>query len=176
VLEIGVYSGGSLGMWRSYFGPQSHIIGLDIEESCKAYESDHVQIEIGDQSDRNFWQNFKKKIGPVDVIIDDGGHLPKQQKVTLEELLPHLNPGGVYLCEDITGEHNPFHSYIDGVSRALHALNWNQENVDANAFQSRVEAIHTYPFVCVIQTRDSDMALLQADKRGTQWQPFFERS
>ena len=38
VLEIGVYSGGSLAMWKHYFGPQSKIYGVDIEPACKAYE------------------------------------------------------------------------------------------------------------------------------------------
>ena len=33
VLEIGIYSGGSLEMWRSYFGEESHIYGVDIEEA-----------------------------------------------------------------------------------------------------------------------------------------------
>src|SRR5262245_54320107 len=36
VLEIGIYSGGSLEMWRSYFGPQARIYGVDIEEACRA--------------------------------------------------------------------------------------------------------------------------------------------
>ncbi len=33
VLEIGVYSGGSLEMWKAYFGPRCRIYGVDIEES-----------------------------------------------------------------------------------------------------------------------------------------------
>src|SRR4051794_16123713 len=35
VLEIGIYSGGSLDMWRPYFGDQCHIYAVDIEEACK---------------------------------------------------------------------------------------------------------------------------------------------
>jgi len=41
-LEIGIYSGGSLPMWRSYFGERCAIYGVDIEEACKAYENDSV--------------------------------------------------------------------------------------------------------------------------------------
>jgi hypothetical protein len=35
VLEIGVYGGGSLQMWREYFGPNCRVYGVDIEEACR---------------------------------------------------------------------------------------------------------------------------------------------
>src|SRR5215472_16408253 len=47
VLEIGVYSGGSLEMWSEYFGPEAQIYGVDIEPACKAYDSDSVKVLIG---------------------------------------------------------------------------------------------------------------------------------
>jgi ubiquinone/menaquinone biosynthesis C-methylase UbiE len=51
VLEIGVYSGGSLAMWKHYFGPQAKIYGVDIEQACKAYEDKQTKILVGDQAD-----------------------------------------------------------------------------------------------------------------------------
>src|SRR5271168_3886972 len=62
VLEIGIYSGGSLDMWRNYFGAGSHIYGVDIEPDCQAYESDGVRILIGDQADRSFWSRVKQQV------------------------------------------------------------------------------------------------------------------
>lgn len=44
VLEIGIYSGGSLQMWRNYFGPGCEIYGIDIESACKAYENESVRV------------------------------------------------------------------------------------------------------------------------------------
>src|SRR5215467_12872779 len=85
VLEIGIYSGGSLPMWREYFGEQSHIYGVDIEEACRAYEGERIKIMIDDQADRMFWAEFKKSVPVIDILIDDGGHLAEQQLVTLEE-------------------------------------------------------------------------------------------
>ena len=38
VLEIGVADGGSLEIWRRYFGPKARIVGLDINPGCKAFE------------------------------------------------------------------------------------------------------------------------------------------
>ena len=46
-LEIGVFHGGSLQMWKNYFGPRAQIIGVDINPACKAFEEDGITIEIG---------------------------------------------------------------------------------------------------------------------------------
>src|ERR1700730_8454263 len=56
VLEIGIFSGGSLEMWREYFGPRSQIYGIDIEPGCKTYENEFIKVFIGDQSSRDFWK------------------------------------------------------------------------------------------------------------------------
>src|SRR5688572_18968779 len=38
VLEIGVFQGGSLQMWRDYFGPGAKIVGIDIDPRCMQFE------------------------------------------------------------------------------------------------------------------------------------------
>src|SRR6266851_3385960 len=88
IVEIGIYSGGSLEMWRDYFGANCRIIGVDIEPACKVYESNSVRVFIGDQADREFWKRLKQEVGTVDIVIDDGGHASQQQIITLEEMLP----------------------------------------------------------------------------------------
>ena len=60
ILEIGIFSGGSLPMWRSYFGPKCHIYGIDIEDVCKAHQNEYTDVFIGDQEDRGFWRTFKE--------------------------------------------------------------------------------------------------------------------
>ena len=180
IVEIGIYSGGSLKMWREYFGQECIVYGIDIEDACKVYENDNVHILIGDQSDRNFWQTFRNEVGLVDIVIDDGGHLPLMQLVTLEETLNHIKPGGVYLCEDITGRFNPFHSYVSGLSRSLHDTMYRDENCSSkqqicpNPFQKIVNSIHLYPFVLVIEMNLNLVNTFSSPKRGTQWQPFFK--
>lgn len=182
VLEIGVYSGGSLGMWKQYFGPRCRVYGVDIEEACRAYEDDSVKIFIGDQADRNFWTLFKKEVPLLDIVIDDGGHKFYQQSVTLDQLLPHLRPGGVYLCEDLPGSDNKFHGYISGLSRNLHASKRAEVNTTRwptasdgfipTPFQRAVHSVHLYPFVAVIEKTESPVSEFVALKQGTQWQPF----
>jgi hypothetical protein len=183
VLEIGIYSGGSLEMWRDYFGPRCQIYGIDIEPACRAYESDFVKVFIGDQGDRNFWKRFKREAPAIDIVIDDGGHLAQQQIVTFEELLPHLQPGGVYLCEDVHGTLNTFASYLYGFAHNLNATDRSQDNVDSSerrlvcgttALQSAVRSIHLYPYVTVVERTDAPVPELVAPKHGTQWQPFLK--
>jgi len=94
IVEIGIYSGGSIDMWRSCLGPDCRVIGVDIESACRSYERPGVEIEIGDQADPAFWRDFFARHPQVDIIIDDGGHQVHQQAPTLAAVLPHLVPGG----------------------------------------------------------------------------------
>lgn len=176
ILEIGIYSGGSLDMWQAYFGKQCEVIGVDIEEACKVYERPSVQVLIGDQADRKFWGEVKRKIGPVDIVIDDGGHLPQQQIITLEETLPLLRPNGVFLCEDIHGADNAFLAYVTGLMGELNTANVQRSDapfeVKTTPFQESIGAITVYPFVVVVEKNGQPVAQLKAPKHGTQWQPF----
>lgn len=170
ILEIGVYSGGSLGMWKAYFGQRCRVYGVDIEDSCKLHEGDGVEVFIGDQADRAFWREVKAKVPYFDIIVDDGGHETDQQVITLEEMLPHLAPGGVYLCEDVEGRSNNFGFYASGLScqlnarTALHDLENNERRLvtSTSAFQSAIHSIHIYPFVVVIERRVAPVAELVA--------------
>jgi len=172
VLEIGVFSGGSLEMWRHYFGPRCRVYGVDIEEACRSYENEFTEIFIGDQADRGFWKAFKKRVAHLDILVDDGGHRPEQQIATLEEMLPHLRPGGVYLCEDIHGTHNGFAAYMLGLVRNLNAMtdDPSQPGVRPSPLQASIHSVHFYPYVTVIEKTERPVPLFIAPRRGTEWQ------
>jgi hypothetical protein len=178
VVEVGVYSGGSMPMWRHYFGDGCKVHGVDIQKECKAYEDSHTTIHIGDQGDRGFWKRFREVVPSVDVLIDDGSHWPEHQIVTLEEMLQHLRPGGVYICEDVHGTGNPFAAYARSLADELNAtLGWiyreDEITCSATAFQAAVHSVHLYPFVVVIEKRDSALKGFSCPKHGTEWQPFW---
>jgi hypothetical protein len=99
-VEIGVANGSSLKMWEVYF-PQAKIFGIDINPACKQFESERSTVLIGDQSDIKFLGEAVNESGPVDVLIDDGGHTMRQQQTTLSEMFKHISPGGVYIIEDL---------------------------------------------------------------------------
>jgi Methyltransferase domain len=174
VVEIGVYSGGSLGMWKDYFGPKAHIYGVDIGPECESFKGPGVDIFIGDQADPDFWRSFVKDVPTVDVVIDDGGHQTFQQIATLEALLPHIRPGGIYVCEDIGGEYNPFLDYVFGLSRGLHEYPYGtkpNKGMSPSDIQLALDSFHFYPFVTVVEKRADRLDRLISSKHGTEWQP-----
>ena len=182
-LEIGIYSGGSLSMWSEYFGSKAQIYGVDIEPACKEYETDTTRIFICDQSDRAFWKDFRETVPILDIVVDDGGHTPLQQRVSLEELLPHLRPGGIYLCEDITGNTNEFASHVHQLAHQLNAFDNVVQDLDdcerrlvskSTDLQSAIHSVHLYPFVAVIEKRHTPLIELVAPKHGTKWEPFLQ--
>lgn len=108
----------------------------------------------------------------VDVLIDDGGHRPEQQMVTLEEMLPHLRPGGVYICEDTHGIHNTFAAYATGLVCQLNEWRLIQGHGNSSvtsSFQQAVHSIHFYPYLLVIETHSKPPAQLRTSRQGTEW-------
>jgi hypothetical protein len=102
LVEVGVQKGGSLDMWSEYFGPNSRIIGVDVDPKCAdlVYNKNNVKVLIGDQADPYFWDEFFRSNIEIDIFIDDGGHTMKQQIVTFEKVFPRLKLGGIFICED----------------------------------------------------------------------------
>jgi hypothetical protein len=100
VLEIGVQLGGSVEMWRDYFGQATRIFGIDINPEAKQQEDIATKVFIGDQQDRAFLRSVLREIGTPDIVIDDGGHTANQQITTFEELYPALSDNGLYFVED----------------------------------------------------------------------------
>jgi hypothetical protein len=175
VVEIGVFSGGSFGMWSDYFGRGAQLVGTDIEPACRVYAGGQVRIFIGDQADPGFWRDFLREVPSFDIVIDDGGHQAHQQIPTLEALLPHLRPDGVFLIEDVFGVDNPLHAYVAGLSRQLHQGVFTQPlRYGASAFQRAIGSIHLYPLVVVIEKRHTKLEIFEAPKRGTEWQPGYD--
>ena len=113
-VEVGVLNGGSLFMWRDFFGPEVRIIGIDFNPLAKRWEEDGFEIYIGSQSDPEFWKSFFNTVGAIDVLLDDGGHTNEQQIVTTHRSIPFIKDGGLLLVEDV---HTSYFSDFDNPSR-----------------------------------------------------------
>ncbi len=100
LVEVGIGNGGSLFMWRNYFGNRAKVIGVELNPEAKKLEKNGFKIFIGDQSNPNFWKKFYKKVGKIDILIDDGGHTNLQQITTLMESINNIKPGGMIVIED----------------------------------------------------------------------------
>ncbi len=106
LFEIGVFRGGSLQMWKSYFGDKCLICGIDINPDTKIYQDNNIKIFIGDQTDEKFIESIVNKFGKPDIVIDDGGHTSNQQITSFNILFKYLNEGGLYLVEDTHTSYN----------------------------------------------------------------------
>ena len=127
-VEIGVLNGGSLFMWRDYFGSKARIIGVDLNPRAKKWETKGFEIFIGDQSDENFWKKFTKEVGNIDLLLDDGGHTYEQQIITTESILNSINDGGMIVIEDThTSYLNGFgpkkKSFIEYTKKLIDSIN-----------------------------------------------------
>ena len=100
LVEVGIASGGSLFLWQKYFKKNSRIIGIDLNPGSKKWEKFGFEVFIGNQSDQSFWENFYKKVGKVDILIDDGGHTNEQQITTLLNSYENINEDGTIIIED----------------------------------------------------------------------------
>lgn len=165
LLEIGVSHGGSLQMWKSYFGSGVNVFGMDINPNCKRLEEERVQIFIGDQADRSFLQSVKDQTPALDILIDDGGHTMEQQINTFEVLFPHVKDHGIYLIEDLHtsyaaqfggGIRRPgtFIEYSKNFIDDLHA--WHSEQPDEFGISDltrSVHSLHYYDSMLVMEKR-----------------------
>ena len=165
VLEIGVFHGGSLQMWRNYFGPGARIVGIDVDPRCRQFEEAQISVLTGDQQDRGFLAEVRRRLPHIDIVIDDGGHTMAQQITSFEELYPHLQPHGVYLCEDVHTSMMP--EYDGGYRRPGTFLEYSKALVDRLYAWYSVEqetffvddltrstyALHFYDSVLVIEKR-----------------------
>ena len=103
MLEIGVFRGGSLRMWKNYFHSESVIVGIDIDKSCQVHEiaDQNIFVRIGSQADPHFLDQVNTEFGPFDIILDDGSHKTHHQIISFGALFrAALKDGGSYMVED----------------------------------------------------------------------------
>lgn len=100
-LEIGCGRGGSLQMWKRYFGPHARIVGIDINPECQSFEEDQIEVHIGPQQDTVFLESVLNQIGAPDIVLDDGSHIMSHIVSTFQYLYPRLPKNGVYMVEDL---------------------------------------------------------------------------
>lgn len=174
VLEIGVYRGGGLEMLRHYLGPETFLVGIDIDDAARQAVGGRHPIEMGDQEDPDFLRGVAEKHGPFDIIIDDGGHTMRQQIASVETLFPLLNDGGTYIVEDVHTSYWP--EYADPDPAGPTFIEWLKERTDdihayhhslvehlPAPWQTALSGIHVYDSVVVLD-------------KDPRWAPFSEMS
>tara|TARA_Y100000741_G_scaffold297947_1_gene238934 strand:+ start:1620 stop:2444 length:825 start_codon:yes stop_codon:yes gene_type:complete len=160
IVEIGILNGGSLFMWKNYFKKKARIIGIDLNPKAKKWQKYGFEIFIGDQSNINFWEYFFKKVGKVDIIIDDGGHTNKQQIITVNETIPYIKKGGVLIIEDVHASYmtkfsNPSkYSLINFCKKLVDQINYKSNLINykkINNLQKRLFSIEFFESIVVFK-------------------------
>lgn len=173
ILEIGVFKGGSLEMWNNYFDSDCFIYGIDINPECKKIPQklnvSNIQIDIGDQEDKNFWKQYLVDKPKFDIIIEDGGHTMNQQITTYEQVIDHVSDNGIYLCEDLHtsywdnfgGGYMKSNTFIEYSKKFIDMLNYyhirNPDNTlkenkqKYQKFRNNIKSVHYYDSIIVLE-------------------------
>jgi 23S rRNA U2552 (ribose-2'-O)-methylase RlmE/FtsJ len=97
ILEIGVYVGESIRLWRDYFTNAS-IYALDFYPCEAIKNSDRINHIIGDAYSPEIIDQLHSDF---DIIIDDGPHTLNSMQIFLSKYTTKLNSSGVLILEDI---------------------------------------------------------------------------
>jgi len=176
LLEIGVFNGGSLEIWRTYLGQGARLTAIDNDPNCRSNAPADVDVYVGDQGDPEFLSSICECVPKFDVVIDDGSHVSSHQIASFEALFPHVTDNGIYIVEDIHSSYWPTHvkadeptfiEYASGLVDSLHS--WYQQGpgirqffpapsersqpLPSTDFARTVEALHFYDSLLVIEKR-----------------------
>jgi len=154
LLEIGCLHGGSLQLWKRYFGPHARIVGIDINPACAAHVEDQIDVRIGSQDDPAFLQKVVDEFGPFDIVIDDGSHMCAHILASFRVLYPHVKENGLYVAEDLHTNYWPEYggglrapgSFIEHAKGLVDELNayHAREQLDVTRFTNSTASIHFY--------------------------------
>ena len=148
ILEIGAQTGSSIQLWAEYFTHATAIhavaYGLvngqdPLKMVCDQYPPGCSKVVIfnGDQSDPVFLQTIYSKY-KYDIIIDDGSHHPAHQIISLKHLFQALNPGGLYVIEDIES------SYWNQPQHTLYGYTMDKGGIGASPQNSAIEKLKQF--------------------------------
>ena len=95
VLEIGVYRGGSLVLWREFFEPDARIFGLDVVAAVPRFpKDDGIRVAIADSTAETAGSSFPEQ-PHFDLIVDDGCHALEAQVATARNFFPRGGGGAL---------------------------------------------------------------------------------
>ncbi len=162
ILEFGVADGGSLQMWKHYFGKKARVIGVDIDSRCRDLTEDQIEIYIGDQANRHFLKKLIGETGALDIVIDDGGHFMKQQIITFQEIYPAIKKRGLFVTKDLHTSYwkefgggykkgGTFIEYAKDLIDQMQAWHSQDKNLKINDITHTLKSIHIYNSLIIFE-------------------------
>ena len=100
VIEIGVAEGAGVRMFRAYF-PNAMIYGAELEEE-RLFEEDRIKVVKCNQWLLDDLVRLVEVTGKdVDLVVDDGSHVPEDQVASCIALMSMLDKDVTYIIEDV---------------------------------------------------------------------------
>jgi hypothetical protein len=161
IFEIGCGKGGSLQLWKQHFGPLAQIVGIDILETCAAYQEDQIAIRIGHQADTEFLDSVLAEFGTPDIVIDDGSHVMTDIAASFLHLYQRMSATGVYIVEDLhtaywpefgggIGTPTSFIEFSKTLIDQMHA-EWTRGALKVSGFTTETLSMHFYDSMVVFE-------------------------
>lgn len=183
LVEVGVQNGGSLELWARYFANARAITGCDIDPRCGAlrFGDPRVSVVVGPVNAPATAREIAARAGNFDLFIDDGSHVSPDIIAAFCNYFPHLQPGGLYIAEDLHCAYLPkwqggieqpnavafFRALVDGI----HHRYWQQQGtmeqragafipagarVNLTRIADEIASIAFYDSLCVVQKRPAN--------------------
>ena len=153
--------GGSLHLWRDYFGPNAIIFGVDIDPACKAFDGEYGSVRIGSQDDPRFLTSVVEEMGGIDIVLDDGSHVSAHMRTSFDVLFPLLQDDGIYMIEDLHccywkefgGGYRRRGSFIEQIKTMIDDMHhwYHQKGQKINSAKDRIGGIHIHDSLIIVE-------------------------
>ncbi len=174
ILEIGIggyenprFGGSSLRTWRAYF-KNANVYAIDLADGSM-HEQRGIKTFRGDQGDVGFLNDVADRIGPLDIVIDDGSHLCRHIILGFKTLFPRLAADGLYVVEDTQTSYwggfggdtqnlnnpNTTMGYFKGLADGINYAEYELGAYSPTDFDRTITGIHFYRSILFVQKGDN---------------------
>jgi hypothetical protein len=129
VLEIGVYDGGSILLWRDYF-VNATITAIDINDCSSKLDNDRINHVVANAYNQDLLQSLPK----FDIIIDDGPHTLDSMIFFVQNYLQLLTDTGIAVIEDVQD-----YRWFDILTSFIPSDEYSYEVVDLRSVKGRYD-------------------------------------
>jgi hypothetical protein len=153
IVELGIGHGGSLQIWKKYYGPKAKIFGID-KNDRNDLNDDQIKTFVANQNNIQSMEEVASQIPPIDLFIDDGSHETPHHINTFNVFFPKLKEDGIYACEDLhtcyreayNGGYKKSDTFIEFIKNLVDEMNMDQCQLPAY-----VKSLHIYYLLFLLE-------------------------
>ena len=128
----------------------------------KSMEEDiPAKIFVADQGKTLSLRQALSQMPKFDIVIDDGSHRPKDQKITFRETFKQVNEGGIYAIEDLHTSYRENYgggylnkdSFVEYLKSMIDSLHREEYGVESCEEFNGIFSLNFYPGLAIIEKR-----------------------